>query len=86
MVGADARKARFGEVQFGAAASARRWRRRQCAKYFLCLIAPYSGGGRPPTRHLSCSEASWRGGARARAWRVVFTLHHKKRQSDDRKS
>ena len=29
-------KARFGEVQFGAAASARRWRRRQCAKYFLC--------------------------------------------------
>ena len=34
-------KARFGEVQFGAAASARRWRRRQCAKYFLCLITPY---------------------------------------------
>ena len=50
-------KARFGEVQFGAAASARRWRRRQCAKYFLCLIAPYSGGGRPLTRRLSCSEA-----------------------------
>jgi hypothetical protein len=57
MVGADARKARFGEVQFGAAASARRWRRRQCAKYFLCLITPYSGGGRPPTRRLSFSEA-----------------------------
>ena len=53
----DARKARFGEVQFGAAASARRWRRRQCAKYFLCLITPYSGGGRPPTRRLSFSEA-----------------------------
>ena len=50
-------KARFGEVQFGAAASARRWRRRQCAKYFLCLITPYSGGGRPPTRRLSFSEA-----------------------------
>ena len=52
MVGADARKARFGEVQFGAAASARRWRRRQCAKYFLCLITPYSGGGRPPDSPL----------------------------------
>ena len=72
-------KARFGEVQFGAAASARRWRRRQCAKYFLCLITPYSGGGRPPTRRLCCAARVLLAGP----WARVFTAT--KTQSDDRK-
>ena len=67
-------KARFGEVQFGAAASARRWRRRQCAKYFLCLITPYSGGGRPPTRSLSCAARE----LASCPWARVFTATKRK--------